>query len=118
MLNNRRNKYIKQRNHPSIFIVFLNYYKRKGGYWIIYQPESDRLYHFFFFYFFNVSKVKVNSIIEPYAMRKKCLYGCSIISFLISLYPLTFHFHHASIEETFFMLYHRLYHQGNDPSTR
>lgn len=48
LLNNRRNKYIKQRNHHSIFIVFLNYYKRKGGYWIIYQPESDRPYNLFY----------------------------------------------------------------------
>lgn len=48
LLNNRRNKYIKQRNHHSIFIGFLNYYKKKGGYWIIYQPESDRLYHLFY----------------------------------------------------------------------
>ena len=48
LLNNRRNKYIKQRNHRSIFIVFLNYYKRKGGYWIIYQSESDRPYNLFY----------------------------------------------------------------------
>ena len=28
----------------------------------------------------NKKKGKVNSIVEPYAMRKKCPYGCSILS--------------------------------------
>ena len=30
-------------------------------------------------------KVEINSIVEPYAIRKRCLYGCSILSFFLSL---------------------------------
>ena len=55
---------------------------------------------------------KENSIVKPYAMRKKCLYGCSILSF--SYYSLAILLASlCELEEPFIMLYH----QGNDPST-
>lgn len=63
---------------------------------------------------FSLSSMKgknVNSIVEPYAMHKKCLYGCSILS-LFSHYLLSrLLASSGEIEEPF-------YHQGNDPSTR
>lgn len=73
---------IKQRNHHSSFEILQ---KRKDGYWIIYWSGSDRTC------IFSISSMegKINSIVEPYAIRKRCLYGCSILSlfvFFIILY--------------------------------
>lgn len=50
----------------------------------------------------------VNSIVEPYAMHKKSLYGYSIFAVFLVIAP-----HSANIEEP-----DLLDHQGNDPSTR
>lgn len=75
LLNHRRNKYIKQRSHHSIFFLTR---KRKVRVVIgIYRFGSDRSY-------FSISSMKgKNSIVEPYAMCKRCLYGCSILSFFL-----------------------------------
>lgn len=109
-----KTKFIINIESNGAIIVFFNSSERKGGNLIIYQSGSDRSYFFSFFQW----KVKVNSIIEPYAMHKRCPYGCSILSFFVLFFFFIFLFsslHHAryEIEESFIMLYH----QGNDPST-
>lgn len=41
LLNHKRNKYIKQRSHHSIFEL-----KKKGGNWIIYRSGYNRTPYF------------------------------------------------------------------------
>ena len=77
LLNHRRDKYRKQQNHHSIFVLHSNMNERKGGKWIIQQSRSDG---FFFFFFDKIERGKRNSIAEPYAMHKRCLYGPSFNS--------------------------------------
>ncbi len=119
MLNNRRNKYIKQRNHHSIFLTTQKGRVVIGSFTYVNRIDPLFIFILFIFYFFILQckvkkRVKVNSIVEPYAMYKRCLYGCSILSFFLLLYySLSFRLSSCEIKELFIMLYH----QGNDPST-
>ena len=109
LLKHRRNKSIKQRNHHSIFGTLLS--EKKGGKWNGSSSDRDLIDPISLFLRW---KGKVTSIVEPYAMCKKCLYGCPILSFFYSWYSLSLPFAPwCEIEKLFIMLYH----QGNDTST-
>lgn len=58
-------------------------------------------------------KVKINFIVEPYAMHKGCPYGYSIF-FLVFFSLFILSSLHRRDRGTFILLYH----QGNDSSTR
>lgn len=83
LLNHRRDKYIKQQNHHSIFLT-----TTKGRVVNGLLFGSDRFYLFFSIEFFSTEKI--NSIAEPYAMYKKCPYGCLILFFIVIQIPLYF----------------------------
>lgn len=83
LLNHRRDKYRKQQNHHSIFFYITIWMKGRvvnGSF-----NNLDRMDSFFFF-FDKIEGGKGNSIAEPYAMHKRCLYGPSFNSIFFFLF--------------------------------
>jgi len=72
--------------------------ERKGGKWIIQQSRSDG---FLFFFFDKIEGGKGNSIAEPYAMHKRCLYGPSFNSIFFLFFLVLTLIQFFKIEEPF-----------------